>query len=162
MTDKWGRRLFKTGAVVLVISGLVHSISLFQKPAPLNDTEKQLLGLMTDYRFDLMGSMRSMSELLQGFSVAFMLAMIGVGVLDLVLARERTGVLKRVALINAIWLAAMTADSLRYFFCGADVVFGGCAGDLCAGLVEAARGSDEFERGRVTHSAEELGAHSNR
>jgi hypothetical protein len=45
-----------------------------------------------------------------------MLTMLGVGALDLLLLRERAGLLKRVALVNAIWLAAMTADSLRYFF----------------------------------------------
>jgi hypothetical protein len=116
MTDIWGRRLFKTGAVVLVIIGLVHSLSLFQKPVAANDTERQLLDLMANYKFNLMGSFRSMADLLQGFSVSFMLAALGVGALDLVLARERAGLLKRVALINAIWLAAMTATSLRYFF----------------------------------------------
>jgi uncharacterized membrane protein len=57
-----------------------------------------------------------MSEMLRGFSVAFMLAALAVGGLDLLMARERAGLLKRVALINAIWLAAMTATSLRYFF----------------------------------------------
>ena len=41
---------------------------------------------------------------------------IGLGVLDLLLGRERAGLLKRVALINAIWLATMTVVSLRYFF----------------------------------------------
>jgi len=96
MSDKWGRRLFKTGAVWLVIAGLVHSISLFNRSAPANDTEKQLLGLMSSCRFDLLGTSRSMAELLHGFSVAFVLAIIGVGVLDLVLARERAGLLKRV------------------------------------------------------------------
>jgi uncharacterized membrane protein YjjB (DUF3815 family) len=39
-----------------------------------------------------------------------------VGALNLVLARERAGLLKRVALINTILLAAMTAVGLRYFF----------------------------------------------
>jgi hypothetical protein len=116
MTDLWGRRLFKTGAVVLVIIGLLHSLSLFQKPVPANDTERQLLDLMANYKFNLMGSFRSMADLLQGFSVLFMVAALGVGALDLLLARERAGLLKRVALINAIWLAAMTATSLRYFF----------------------------------------------
>jgi hypothetical protein len=116
MSDKWGTRLFKTGAVWLVIVGLVHATSLFRAPVPANDIEKQLLGLMSTYRFDVLGTSRSMSELLQGFSVAFMLAALGVGVLDLLLARERAGLLKRVALVNMIWLAAMTADSLRYFF----------------------------------------------
>jgi hypothetical protein len=116
MTDKWGRRLFKTGGVVLIIMGLVHSLSFLREMTGSNDTERQLLGLMSSYQFNLAGSMRSMADLLQGFSVAFMLAALGFGLLDLAVARERSGLLKRVALVNVIWLAAMTADSLRYFF----------------------------------------------
>jgi len=116
MTDKWGRRLFKTGAVALVIVGLVHSLSLFQKQIPANETEKQLLDLMSNYKFNLMGSARSMADMLRGFSVCFMLAALGFGFFDLWLSRERAGLLKRVALINIIWLAAMTAVSLHYFF----------------------------------------------
>jgi hypothetical protein len=107
MTDKWGRRLFKTGGVVLILLGLVHSISLFRKMAGSTDTERQLIGLMDSYQFNLMGSMRSMADLLQGFSMAFMLAALGMGVMDLAVARERAGSLKRVALVNVIWLAAM-------------------------------------------------------
>jgi len=116
MADNWGRRLFQTGAVVLVLLGLVHSLSLFEKPVPANDTEKQLLDLMANYKFNLMGSARSMADLMRGFSASFMLAALGVGVLDLLLSRERAELLKRVALINTIWLAAMTAVSLHYFF----------------------------------------------
>ena len=63
-----------------------------------------------------MGSARSMADLMRGFSVSFMVAALGLGVLDLLLSRERPGLLKRVALINTIWLAAMTAVSLHYFF----------------------------------------------
>ena len=116
MSDRWGRRLFTTGGVVLVLLGLVHSISLFQELAPANDTERQLLGLMNSYKFDLMGSSRSMENLLTGFSISFMLAALGFGALTLLLRRERAGLLKRVAVCNAVWLAAMLADSLRYFF----------------------------------------------
>jgi|SRR5271167_4656787 len=116
MNDKWGRRLFKTGAVALLILGLVHSISLFEKHIPTNNTEKQLMDLMANYKLNLMGSRRSMSDLLQGFSVAFMLAPFAFGALDLMLSRERAGLLKRVAWLNVIWLAALTAVSLHYFF----------------------------------------------
>ena len=116
MTDKWGRRLFKLGGVVLVLLGLVHAISLFEKPVPANGTEKQLLDLMMNYKFNLMGSSRTMNDLLRGFSASFMLAALGFGVLDLVLSRERSPLLKRVALANVIWLAAMTAVSVHYFF----------------------------------------------
>jgi len=101
---------------VLVLLGLVHSLSLFEKPVPANDTERQVMDLMSNYRFNVMGSMRSMDNFLRGFSISFMVGMLGLGALDLLLARERAGLLKRVALINTIWLATMTAVSLRYFF----------------------------------------------
>lgn len=116
MTDKWGRRFFISGAVTLLIMGLVHSLSFFAKQVPTNETERQLLDLMANYRFNLMGSMRSMNNLLRGFSISFMLAALVMGAVDLVLCRERAALLKRVALVNAIWLATMTAVSLRYFF----------------------------------------------
>lgn len=116
MSDKWGRRLFKGGGAWLIVLGLVHSISLFLKMEPANDTEKQLLDLMNNYRFPMMGSLRNMAELLRGFSVAFMLSALVLGALDLAVSGERAGLLKRVALINVLWLAAMMANSLIYFF----------------------------------------------
>jgi hypothetical protein len=116
MTDKWGRRLFLAGAVWLLILGGVHSLSFFVTQVPANDTEKQLLDLMANYKFNLMGSMCTMAGLMRGFSISFMLAALGFGALDLALARERVGLLKRVALVNIIWLAVMIAVSLRYFF----------------------------------------------
>lgn len=116
MNDRWGRRLFVAGGIVLVVLGLVHSLSLIQKPVPSNETEKQLLGLMTSYKFNLMGSMRSMDNLLRGFSMAFTLASLAMGGIAMAVRRERSGLLKRVALCNVLWLAAMTAVSLIYFF----------------------------------------------
>jgi hypothetical protein len=116
VTHKWGRRLFVAGAVFLLLLGLVHSLSLFEKPIPANDTEAQLVGLMNNYKFNLMGSLRSMADLMRGFSISFRLAALGLGAFDLLLCRERPGLLKRIALLNTIWLAAMTAVSLNYFF----------------------------------------------
>ena len=115
MADKWGRRFFTAGAIVLVLLGLAHSLSLFEKPVAANDSERQLFELMSNYKFNLVGSMRRADNLLRGFSISFMVGMLGLGVLDLLLARERARLLKRVALVNAIWLAVMTAVSLRYF-----------------------------------------------
>jgi hypothetical protein len=116
MTDKWGSRLFKAGTAALLVLGLVHSLSLIRERVPANDTERQLLGLMSSYKFNLMGSARSMSDLLRGFSVSFMLGALGFALFDLLLFRERAGLLKRAALANIIWLAAMTGVSLYYFF----------------------------------------------
>ena len=116
MNDKWGRRLFTTGGVVLVLLGLVHSLSLLGKQVPANNTERQLFDLMTNYRFNVVGSMRTMEEFLRGFSISFMVTMLGLGALDLALCREPSGLLKRVALLNAIWMAVMVGVGLRYFF----------------------------------------------
>jgi len=116
MNDKWGRRLFKAGAIALLIIGAVHSISFFQKLLPANDTEKQLLDLMSSYKFNLAGSLRSMDNLLTGFSICFMLAALALGAFDLLLSGERASLLKRATLMNILWLAAMTAVSLRFFF----------------------------------------------
>jgi hypothetical protein len=116
MRDKWGRRLFAAGGVALLVLGAIHAVSLFVKMVPMNDTERQLLGLMSSYKFNLMGSSRSMENLMRGFSITFMLGAWGLGALDLVVMRERLGLLKRVALVNVIWLAVVTAVSLTYFF----------------------------------------------
>src|SRR5260370_29877900 len=116
MTDKWGRRLFKTGAVALLLVGLGHSLSLIRERVPANDTERQLYGLMSSYKFNLMGSIRSMFDMLRGFSVSFMLAPLRFVLFDLRLSREPARLLKRAALANIIWLAAMTAVSFHYFF----------------------------------------------
>jgi hypothetical protein len=116
MTDKWGRRFFKSGGVFLILLGLVHSISFFEKLVPANDTERLVLNLMASHKFNFMGSLRSMGDLFQGFSVAFMLAALGMGALTVAVSNERTSLLKRVALVIAIWLALMTGVSLHYFF----------------------------------------------
>jgi hypothetical protein len=116
MKDKWGRRLFIAGAVMLVLMSAVHSVSLFQKPIVRNASEKQLTELMTDYRFTVMGSVRTMNDFLRGFSMSFGLATLGFAVLDFSVCRERAQLLKRVALCNAVWLAAMTGISWHYFF----------------------------------------------
>ena len=114
--ERWGRRLFTAGAAWLILLGLVHSLSLFGKQVPANETERQLLDLMVHYKFNVMGSMRSMDNFLRGFSISFMLAALVTGALNLTLVRERAALLKRVAFINALWLAAMTAVGVRYFF----------------------------------------------
>ena len=116
MADTWGRRFYTAGAILLLLCGCVHSISLFEKPVPRNATEAQLQDLMTNYKFDVMGSVRSMDNFLRGFSISFMLAALAIGALALVVRRERAGLLKRIALVISMWLALMTAVSLTYFF----------------------------------------------
>ena len=101
---------------MLLLLALVHVVSLVEKPVPANATERELQDLMSNYKFNLMGSMRSMDNLLRGFSISFILAMIVMGALALLLRRERVGLLKREAQIDTMWLAALNVVSLHYFF----------------------------------------------
>ena len=91
---------------------------------------------MSDYQFNVMGSMRSMDNFLRGFSISFMLAALVMGAVGVVLGRERAGLLKRVALVNTIWLATMTAVSFHYFFRNAHFISGNRVADFYAGLAE--------------------------
>lgn len=62
-------------AVVLqVLTGALHSIGLFITPTPANETERQLLDLMINYKQDLgAGIHRSMMELFKALSSCFSL-----------------------------------------------------------------------------------------
>ncbi len=60
------------------------------------------------------------------------------GALDLVLARERSGLLKRVALINTIWLAVHDGCGAALFLCCATSFLAAALLIFAAGLAEAA------------------------
>jgi hypothetical protein len=89
MTDKLGGTVFRIGGLVLILLGMAHSLSLFEQPAPANETERQLQNLMSNYKFDLLGSQRTMDNLFRGLSICFIIAAIGLGTMDLVISRER-------------------------------------------------------------------------
>jgi hypothetical protein len=116
MSQRWGIRLYKAAAAVLILLGLAHSLGVLNQPVAQNDTERQLFDLMANYKSNLMGSMRSTGELLQGFNISFVILPLALGILNLVLAGEPGIRLKRLALINIIWLAAMTANSVYNWF----------------------------------------------
>jgi hypothetical protein len=110
---------FGAGSCVLVLLGLVHSMAVFQTPVAANDTERQLLALMNDYRRDMMGSMRSTADILRGFNIALSVFSIGIGALNFALGRLLAGnprVLLVAAGINVVWLAAMLANSVANWF----------------------------------------------
>jgi multisubunit Na+/H+ antiporter MnhF subunit len=142
MSDRWGTRFYKAAAVVLILLGCVHSLAVFNKPVASNDTERQLFDLMTNYKRDLMGSMRSTGDIVRGFNISFVILPLALGVLNLVLSRERPTLLKRLALINVLWLAAMVANSLYNWFLAptlflviALVLFAGAGVKLPAGEI---------------------------
>ena len=70
----WKRYTFWLSAAVLfmLITAVIHSLSLFIQPAPSNDTERQMLELMSNYRMDMgAGFSRTFSNLFTALSSCF-------------------------------------------------------------------------------------------
>ena len=116
------RRLFGTGAWVLVALGLVHLFvhySLVTAEAA-DETHGRLLDLMRGYQYDFGHNfLRSTMELLTGFSLSFSILSLGLGTIDLIVLSHSTGwppLLRQVGTANTGIFGIMTAVALRYWF----------------------------------------------
>ena len=65
--------------VVLLLNALIHSVTLFVEPTPPNETERQLVSLLVNYKSDFgAGFKRSMKEIFIALSACFsMLTLLG-------------------------------------------------------------------------------------
>ena len=94
-----------TAVVFLFLTALIHASTLFIQPAPQNDTERQLLALLVDYKQDFgAGFQRSMKEIFIALSACFSLVCLLGGLTLAYLARKRTdaGILKGVVGIHVL------------------------------------------------------------
>jgi hypothetical protein len=116
------RKLFTAGCVVLVALGLVHLLghAAMQANQGESDPERQMLSLMRGHKQDLgLGFVRSMSDIVNGFSLHFSVASLGMGLCGFVVrrhARAATGLLRQVAIVYAATYGVLTAVGLRYWF----------------------------------------------
>ena len=116
------RKLFAAGCSVLVALGLVHSLGHYGLMNAQGDTEaeKQLLSLMRGNPQDMgLGFVRSMFDLLAGFSLTFVVLPIGMGLLGLVLLGHEgraPGLLRQGSIVYAGVFGIMTGIALRYWF----------------------------------------------
>jgi hypothetical protein len=116
------RKLFTAGCVVLILLGLVHLLghAMMQKNAGENDTERQLLSLMRSYSQDMgLGFVRSMRDIVSGFSLTFSVLPFGMGVCGLVVRRHApawAGLLGQLNLVYAATWAVMTVIAVVYWF----------------------------------------------
>jgi len=95
----------KAAAIFQLFTAGLHSISLVIRPRPVNDTERQLLDLMHDYKLDLgAGFMHSMKDLMNAFSIAFTLLLLFGGLLNWYLLKKKveTEIMTGVIGINCI------------------------------------------------------------
>ncbi|MBL7805288.1 MAG: hypothetical protein JNL02_16235 [Saprospiraceae bacterium] len=82
----------KAASVLLLLTACIHSLSFFNDPAPANDTEKQLIDLMDNYKMALgAGFQPSMTDLFNAMSACFSLLYLFGGLLNLYLLRKKAG-----------------------------------------------------------------------
>jgi len=116
------RRLFAAGCWVLIATGLVHSLGHYGMMNAQGDTEaeKQLLSLMRGNAQDMgLGFVRSMFDIVAGFSLTFVVLPAGMGLLGLLLLRHdgrAPGLLRQATIVYAGLYGIMTAIAFRYWF----------------------------------------------
>ena len=116
------RKLFGAGCGVLIALGLVHSMGHYGLMNAQGDTEaeRQLLSLMRGNPQDMgLGFVRSMFDLLAGFSLTFVVLPIGMGLQGFVLLgheRRAPGLLRQGSIVYAGICGIMTAVAFRYWF----------------------------------------------
>ena len=116
------RKLFAAGCWVLVATGLVHLFGHYSLVTAQGDTEaeKQLLSLMRGNPQDMgLGFVRSMFDIVAGFSLTFVVLPIGMGLLGLLVLQHEgraPGLLRQAATVDAGIFGVMTGVALRYWF----------------------------------------------
>ena len=109
----------KTAAIFQFINVIIHITSFFIKPAPNNETEKQLFTLMDTYQFDLgAGFHRTMSELTLVFSACLGLVCLLGGLLNWYLLRKKieSEIMKGVITINLIVFGILSILTITFTF----------------------------------------------
>jgi len=76
---------FKAGSWTLILTALLHSLSLLQKPVGENETERQLFELMMTY--SLSGVNRTMYDLFFFFSLSMTMFTLFVAAINLMFAK---------------------------------------------------------------------------
>ncbi|MBK9155785.1 MAG: hypothetical protein IPM25_16525 [Chloracidobacterium sp.] len=106
-------------AVLQLVTAAVHATSLFVQPEPADDTQRQLLALMTTYRIDLgAGFHRSMSDLVTALSSCFSFVCILGGAINVFLLRRQAeaGLVRGITVINIFVFGAIFVVMLVFTF----------------------------------------------
>ena len=93
--------------IAQILTAVLHSISFFVKDKPRNETEKQLIDLVRNYKLDLGGGIkRSFGDLFTGVSTCFTMIYILGAVLN--------GYFLRAGLSAGIWKGLILVELIAY------------------------------------------------
>jgi len=140
--------------VLLLLTGAIHSISLFITPTPGNETERQLLGLMANYKLDMGPGFRpTMGNLLTALSSCFTFLWLLAGLTIAYLLKKKVApdILRGVVAINLLVLGASFIVNLIFTFLLPIVLTGLCVLFLGAGLIAIPNSSTSDKTGERDH-----------
>ncbi len=135
---------FIAGCMVLLLMAVAHFAGSLQQPPARDETERQLLDLMENYRMDLAGTPRSMMEVLKGFSHFFEVAALGMALTGLMVATgsvRDARVLRRVSIAYVVTLALGLAISVTHWFIVPTVFLGAAMVLFAVSAVVEGRGT---------------------
>ena len=129
--------VFRIGCYLAFLTAAFHMVGHLSGPqAPANDTGRQIVQLMTDYRFAMPGGGdRSMMEFMNGFSLTFALFLGTMGGVGLIVARrgaDDSTLMLGVARALAGATAVLLVISLTHFFIVPTICVAAVA--LCFGM----------------------------
>lgn len=117
---KASRVLLVVAAILMLLAGVAHLWQHFAPaPPPMDETEEELWRLVREYERNLMGSPRTLMDLMSGFSLCFSLLLLFGGTTNLVLLRLRPrdrGLGRALVLLSTTMIAICLAISIVYFF----------------------------------------------
>ena len=108
---KPGRRLFSTAAVLMILTALAHTAGNLA-PGSGDAAEKLILAAMGNYRLPMgMGMNPSMLDIFHSVVFTMSITFLALGAINLALAAGGASdpLLRRVAWLNAAWVAAFIA-----------------------------------------------------
>jgi len=108
-----------TAVVFLLLTALIHSLTLFFQPAAQNETQRQLFDLMTNYKQDFgAGFKRSTKELVTALSACFSLVCLLGGLTLAFLLRKQAdvGLMKGIVGIHVLVFGICFALMVAFTF----------------------------------------------
>lgn len=108
-----------TAAIFQFLTAVLHATSLFVQPVPIDETQRQLISLMTTYRIDLGGGFkRTMGDLVTALSSCFSFVCVLAGAINVLLLRRgvEIALVQGVTVINLVVFGSMFVVMLVFTF----------------------------------------------
>ena len=120
------KTFFKFGSWVLIATAGIHMLSFIGQPEPANETERQLLDLMRNYKQDLgFGIMRITQDIFNFLSLCMPFLCLFAGISNLLLVRhfDNAEIAEKIVTFNAVFWTVLLVPLYALTFLPPEVCF---------------------------------------